>query len=100
MLFKLKPEETKAIAETSGLLEPKLVAQSILDGLKKGSFSCSYGINGFLLTTLTSGAGPATTFTEAITQIITLPLCRLIAMALLFDFDRVIKNCKDKKNKK
>jgi len=27
-------------------------------------------------------------------QIITLPLCRLIALVLLFDFDRVIKNCK------
>lgn len=95
-----KPEETKAIAESSGLLEPKVVAKSILTGLKNGSFSCSYGINGFLLTTLTAGAGPATTFTEAMIQIITLPLCRLVAIFLLFDFDRLIKNCKDKKNKK
>jgi len=30
----LKPEETKAIADSSGLLEPKVVASSILKALK------------------------------------------------------------------
>lgn len=64
-----KPEETKAIADTSGLLEPRVVSSSILKALKKGSFSCSYGINGFLLTTLTSGCGTVTTFKDALVQV-------------------------------
>lgn len=94
-----KPEETKAIADTSGLLEPKVVATSILSGLKNGSFSCSYGINGFLLTTVTAGCSTVATFGEALIQIMTSSLCRLIAIILLYDFDRTIKNCQ-KKNKK
>lgn len=93
-----KPEETKAIAESSGLYEPKEIATSIIKALKKGSFSCSYGINGFLLTTLTTGAGPVTTFKDAIVELVTLPLCRLIGLILVWDFDRTIKSCKKKKN--
>lgn len=94
-----KPEETRIIAEGSGIADPKEVATKIIQSLKKGAFSCSFGINGFLLTTLTSGAGTVTTFKEAITQIITLPLCRLVAIILLFTFDNTVKSCFKKKNK-
>lgn len=94
-----KPEETKAIADTSGLLEPKLVASSIVSALKLGSFSCSYGVNGFLLTTVTAGCSTVTSFAEAIIQLTTLSLCRLIAIVLLFDFDRTIRNCQKQKKK-
>jgi len=92
-----KPEETKIIAEGSGLASPKDVSTEIMKSVKKGSFSCSFGINGFLLTTLTSGAGNITTFKEGLIQITMLPLCRLIAIGLVHYFDSIVKSCFKKK---
>ena len=37
--------------------------------MQKGSFHCYYGVNGILLSVLTSGASPITTFKEAIIQV-------------------------------
>jgi 3-dehydrosphinganine reductase len=57
---KTKPIETQLINETSGVLSAEEVARKIITSTQKGSFSCWFGINGFLLECLTSGAQPLT----------------------------------------
>ena len=94
-----KPEECQILSDSSGLYTPKVVADGIIKSIKKGSFNCYFGLNGFLLATLTSGASPVTTFKEAMIQILTIPLTRLVAIFLGFHFDSVVKSCHKKKTK-
>ena len=70
LLFHFKPEETRIIADTSGLCTSKEVAMGLIKDIKKGAFSNYFGINGFFLATITAGASPVTTFKEAILQVI------------------------------
>lgn len=93
----VKPQETRLIAEGSGVYDSKVVASSIIDSLKRGSFTCTYGFNGALLAILTAGAAPAITFKEALTQIIAAPLCRVIGMVILYMFDDTVKACYKRK---
>ena len=66
---KTKPKETQLINETSGVLLADEVARKIIRATRNGSFTCSYGLNGFLLTWLTCGAQPVTTIGEIILAI-------------------------------
>lgn len=93
-----KPEETKQMADASGIETPKNVAFSIIKAVKKGQFTSHYGINGFLLDVLTCGAGPCYTMKQALSEIFALPLARLIAIFIGFNFDRIVKNCHKKKH--
>jgi len=87
-----KPSITSQIAGGSGVLDPKDVADQIISSLKAGSFHCSYGVNGFLLTTLNTGASTITNFKDALIEIFALPLCRIIAIVLSFYFDTIAKS--------
>lgn len=94
-----KCEETRIISESSGLSSSKEVADGIIDSIKRGKFVNFFGINGFLLCTLTAGAAPATNFIEMLLEIIALPLARCVALFLLFNFDSIVKSCHTKKMK-
>ncbi|CAF0809102.1 unnamed protein product [Brachionus calyciflorus] len=94
-----KCEETRIISESSGLSASKDVAKGILQSIKKGNFFNYFGINGFLLCTLTAGAAPVTNLKDAFLEIMTLPLARLVALGLLFNFDSIVKSCHKKKVK-
>jgi len=83
---KTKPIETQLINGTSGVLSSEEVARKIITSTQKGSFSCWYGINGFLLACLTSGAQPITSMLELISQSLTVGLARLIIIGLLNTF--------------
>jgi len=96
---KLKPIETQLINETSGLLSAEEVARKIIISTQKGSFSCWFGINGFLLECLTSGAQPVTSMLELISQCLTVGLARLIIVGLLNVFYGITKKKNLKKIK-
>ncbi|CAF3431431.1 unnamed protein product [Rotaria socialis] len=91
---KSKPKETQMINETSGLLSAEQVAKKIIQSTRKGSFTCSYGINGFLLTCLTCGAQPVTTVSEIICQSLFIGLLRLIMLRVLKSFYKLVKKAK------
>lgn len=91
---KSKPKETQMINETSGLLSADQVARKIIQSTRKGSFTCSYGINGLLLTCLTCGAQPATTIREIIAQSLFTGLLRLIMLRVVNSFYRLVKKNK------
>jgi 3-dehydrosphinganine reductase len=88
---KTKPKETQLINETSGVLTAEQVAKKIIKATRNGSFTCSYGINGFMLTSLTCGAQPATTIGEIICQSFFAGLLRLIMLRVLKSFYTLIR---------
>jgi len=91
---KSKPKETQMINETSGLLTADEVARKIIQSTRQGSFTCSYGLNGFLLTCLTCGAQPVTTIWEIIGQSLFMGLLRLIMLKVLKSFYKLVKKNK------
>jgi 3-dehydrosphinganine reductase len=97
---KTKPIETQLINETSGVLSAEEVAKKIIASTQKGSFSCWFGINGFLLECLTSGAQPITSMLELIAQSLTIGLARLILIGLLNTFYGIAKKGNSNKPKK
>ncbi len=88
---KTKPIETQLINETSGVLSVEEVARKIILSTQKGSFSCWFGINGFLLECLTSGAQPITSMLELISQSLTIGLARIIIIGILNTFYGIAK---------
>jgi 3-dehydrosphinganine reductase len=96
---KTKPIETQLINETSGVLSAEEVARKIIISTQKGSFSCWFGITGFLLQCLTSGAQPVTSMLELISQSLTIGLARLIIVGLLNTFYGIAKKGNLKKPK-
>jgi 3-dehydrosphinganine reductase len=96
---KTKPIETQLINETSGVLSAEEVAKKIILSTQKGSFSCWFGINGFLLECLTSGAQPITSMLELISQSLTIGLARIIIIALLNTFYGIAKKGNSQKTK-
>lgn len=96
---KSKPIETQLINETSGMLSAEEVAQKIITSTQRGSFSCWFGINGFLLESLTSGAQPITSTLELIAQTLTIGLARMVIVGLLNTFYGITKNKNLKKTK-
>ena len=91
---KNKPKETQLINETSGVLSAGQVAKKTIEATRQGSFTCSYGLNGALLTCLTSGAQPATTFSEIICQSLFTGTIRLIMFQVLHSFYKLVKKLK------
>jgi len=96
---KTKPIETQLINETSGIMSAEEVAKNIIRSTRKGSFSCWFGINGFLLDCLTSGAQPITNILEIISQSLTVGLARIIMVGLLNTFYGIAKKANLKKPK-
>lgn len=86
------PEETRLINETSGVISAENVATKIIEQMQRGSFTCSYGFNGAMLTCLTSGAQPATTVREIISQSMFMALLRLIMLRVLNSFYDIVRN--------
>ena len=91
---KTKPEETQLINKTSGLLSAEQVATRTIHEMRHGSFTCSFGLNGALLTCLTAGAQPPTTIVEIISQSLFMGFLRLIMIRVLNSFYQIVKKLK------
>lgn len=94
---KTKPIETRLINETSGVLSADEVARKIIVSLRHGQFSCWFGLNGFLLSSLTSGAQPITTVIELLLHSLTIALARVIIIGILNTFYSITKAHKNKR---
>ncbi|GAB6019414.1 hypothetical protein CHUAL_000995 [Chamberlinius hualienensis] len=95
---KTKPEETKIISDTSGLVAPETVAKTMVDDILLGKFFSSVGFDGKLLTTACAGASPATSVAELTAQVFTMGILRLVVALLLQRFDKIIRCCHNKRN--
>lgn len=95
-----KPEETRLISETSGLFQPEKVAESIVASALKPRppFMIYFGLEGWMLATLTAGMCPLQTNVNALCQIFLMGLLRFVSLFYLMDFRRIVEKI-GKKNK-
>lgn len=92
-----KPIETKLISETSGLFQPEEVAETITKDLQKGVFLSSVGLDGWLLSILTSGPAPLTSLMQTVQEVLLMGVFRLVSCFYASSFDRLIKKCKEER---
>ncbi|XP_071172653.1 3-ketodihydrosphingosine reductase-like isoform X1 [Mytilus edulis] len=94
-----KPEETKLISGTSGLFKPEAVAKQILQDSVNGRF-CSYiGLDGWMLANITCGMSPVHSMCDAIQQVLTVSVFRLVSFFYLCQFTGIVRKCKAKRDK-
>lgn len=75
-----KPHITKLLSESSATVPAATVAVSAADGLQHWRPTVPVGFDGWMLATLTAGMGPAGTLVDALVQVLTLGLWRLVAL--------------------
>ncbi|XP_018908328.2 3-ketodihydrosphingosine reductase [Bemisia tabaci] len=92
---KTKPEETKQISGSAGLIAPSVVAKQIMKDALAGNFYSTVGITGAMLKNVTAGMAPYSSICEVITQVLTMPVLRIVSAFLLDSFDKICKRCKE-----
>uniref|UniRef100_A0A0A9YHD7 3-dehydrosphinganine reductase n=2 Tax=Lygus hesperus TaxID=30085 RepID=A0A0A9YHD7_LYGHE len=96
---KSKPKETRLICQSGGLYQPDEVARKILNDALAGYFTSTLGIDGFMLTTLNAGMSPDYSFLRLFAQVFLAGPFRIIAVCYRLSFDRIIKKCREERNK-
>ena len=94
---KLKPEACRLISESGGIWEPNVVGGKIVkEALHSNpTFDIYFGIDGWMLSMLTSGMNPVTSVFDALCQVALMGLLRFISLFYLMDFGRVTQKCAD-----
>jgi len=94
-----KPLETHLISETMGLFDAKDVSKRMLSAALAlhPPFSVYFGLEGWMLATLTAGMSPVHTIIDAICQVYLMGLLRLVSLFYLFDFSRIIQKVGNEK---
>eukprot|EP00581_Thalassiosira_minuscula_P014629 CAMPEP_0183716730 /NCGR_PEP_ID=MMETSP0737-20130205/10519_1 /TAXON_ID=385413 /ORGANISM="Thalassiosira miniscula, Strain CCMP1093" /LENGTH=423 /DNA_ID=CAMNT_0025946027 /DNA_START=48 /DNA_END=1319 /DNA_ORIENTATION=- len=97
-----KPEECRLISESGGIWDAEVVGTKMVNEALSSnpSFDIYFGIDGWMLATLTSGMNPVTTVLDAIYQVSLMGLLRFVSLFYLLDFGRLTQNCHDAKKKK
>mmetsp|Transcript_23939 Transcript_23939/g.30143 ORF Transcript_23939/g.30143 Transcript_23939/m.30143 type:complete len:375 (+) Transcript_23939:92-1216(+) len=96
-----KPEETKLISETSGLFQPDSVAKTMVSSAlkRRPPFFVYFGLEGWMLATLTAGMSPVHTSLNALCQIFLMSLLRFVGLFYLMDFRRIVSKVgRERKN--
>ena len=83
---KSKPEITRLLSAATTTVEPEEVARGIVAGMEHFSPSISVGFDGWMLSTLTAGMGPAGSWGAAVVQVCTMGLWRAVALFYVQDF--------------
>jgi len=99
-----KPEETRLVSEAGGLCQPGAVAKIMYEKAVLSNpsppFAVYFDFDGFLLSTLTAGFSPVTTFWDALAQLSPLTtLGRWIALFYLQDWYRIVRNCRSNRRR-
>jgi len=89
-----KPKETMLLEQAGGLFQPMDVARKVVSATVKGHDSVWFGLEGWMLTTLTAGMSPVTSFADALGQVFLMSVLRFISLFYLMDFDNKIRKCK------
>ncbi|KAF6210612.1 hypothetical protein GE061_013719 [Apolygus lucorum] len=96
---KSKPKETRLICQSGGLFHPDVVARKILNDSLAGYFTSYIGLDGFLLTTLNAGMSQDYSFVRLLLQVFLTGPLRLVAVLYQLSFFRIIKKCREERNK-
>jgi 3-dehydrosphinganine reductase len=77
---KRRPELTKIIVSSSGLLKADEVAQKAFDGIRHGSFFISCNLEGIALSLATAGLSPQRSFLMAFVEVVAAGIFRIAAL--------------------
>ncbi len=83
---KSKPAITRALSAATTTVQPQVVAAGIVAGMTHYSPTISVGFDGWMLSTLTAGMGPAGSWWSAVVQVATMGLWRAVALFYVQDF--------------
>ena len=93
-----KPRETHLISEAAGLFRAEDVARRMADAALAPSppHQVHFGLEGWMLATLTAGMGPAggTPWYELLGQALLMGPLRLVGMGYLWSFGRIVERCR------
>lgn len=73
------------------------IAAKIVSSTLSGQYTVYWGLEGWMLATLTAGMGPVTSMVDALCQIFLMGLLRFISLFYLMDFRRTIAKCKNER---
>ena len=85
-----KPRITRLLSEATSTVAPDVVARSIVDGMERWAPALSVGFDGWMLSTLTAGMGPAGSLGAACAQACTMGLWRVVGLAYVQGFYRTV----------
>uniref|UniRef100_A0A7S2KIU3 3-dehydrosphinganine reductase n=1 Tax=Leptocylindrus danicus TaxID=163516 RepID=A0A7S2KIU3_9STRA len=91
---KCKPKETDLISDAAGLFKPEDIARKMIKATLGGQYTVYWGLEGWMLATLTAGMGPVTNMVDALCQIFLMGLLRFISLFYLMSFRGIIAKCK------
>lgn len=69
------------------------VATKIIEDMAAGSFNCQIGLDGYMLGTLSAAMSPVNSAVEAVQQIWTVGIFRLVALFYINSFQKIIETC-------
>ena len=84
-----KPVETRRISEGTALFSAEAVAHATVDGMVAGQQLVGFGLDGFMLNTLTVGLLPSNSFAEGAAGLFLWPLFRLIGFGYTMYHDSI-----------
>jgi len=97
----LKMEECRLMEDTAGLFQPQEIAKTMVkEALCNNTrFQVYFGLEGWMLSTLTSGMSSVHTFLDAVCQVFLMSLLRFISLFYLKSFRRIVEFCHVKRTK-
>lgn len=93
-----KPEETRLVSEGSGLFEPAVMADCVVDVLKRWRFLASVGFDGRALCLLSTGTSPAGSASELVLEVCGLGVLRLISVVYRWMYMRIVRQVKQRRD--
>jgi 3-dehydrosphinganine reductase len=75
-----KPRITRLLSEATATVAPDVVARGIVAGMERWAPAISVGFDGWMLSTVTAGMGPAGSLGAALLQAGTMGLWRAVAL--------------------
>ncbi len=96
-----KPEICRVISETSGLFSSEHVAKKMVKHMlvKRPPFNIYIGLDGFMLSTLTSGMSPGVNLLDVLCQTFLSGLFRFVSLFYLWDFRNTVKKIETRNSK-
>mmetsp|Transcript_37923 Transcript_37923/g.56363 ORF Transcript_37923/g.56363 Transcript_37923/m.56363 type:complete len:488 (-) Transcript_37923:265-1728(-) len=90
-----KPVECQLMSETAGLWEPSAVAERMVREAMAPSpkYSVSFGLEGWMLETLTAGMSPTSSVASTVHQVGLAGLLRFVSLFYLDDFHGIVEMC-------
>lgn len=88
-----KPQETDLISEAAGLFKPEDVAKRMVSSAIQPNppFHVYFGLEGWMVSTLTAGMGPVRTMVDALCQILLMGILRFVSLFYLMEFRRIVR---------